>query len=334
MPKCLDCISTGCEIIKVHFFWSVEVPFLQTTDGGREAIDSRLYSSFKSPGTQWKLLVFDTEPTIKIVVFQYTMDMYTVQMLSTDRLTTSIENGNDWKKMASHSAGCEMPKSECRQLVDRSGRLTFSCEILTGTLVRKTPDSSSNSPVGVDITCSDGLATQFEELFDSMENSDVIFKIGGRPFPAHKLILVTRCQVFAVMFKHETKEKLSNEIEIKDVEPDVFHQLLRFIYTGRLSLKTMETMAVALFIAADKYLLDQLTNKCELFLLYKMTPVNCLELLLHADLLNFAKLKEDAAVYFRRHKERVMATDKWQIVEQECPSLLGDIQECILAKIS
>jgi speckle-type POZ protein len=167
-----------------------------------------------------------------------------------------------------------------------------------------------------------------------MENSDVIFKIGDRPFPAHKLILVTRCQVFAAMFKHETKEKLSNEIEIKNVEPDVFHQLLRFIYTGRLSLATMETMAVALFIAADKYLLDQLTNKCELFLLYKMTPVNCLELLLHADLLNFAKLKEDAAVYFRRHKERVMATDTWKMVEQECPSLLGDIQEYILAKIS
>ncbi|EFX78353.1 hypothetical protein DAPPUDRAFT_27655, partial [Daphnia pulex] len=132
----------------------------------------------------------------------------------------------------------------------------------------------------------------------------------------------TRCQVFAAMFKHETKEKLSNEIEIKDVEPDVFQQLLRFIYTGRLSLETMETMAVALFIAADKYLLDQLKDKCELFLLYKMTPVNCLELLLQADFLNWAKLKEEAAVYFRRHKERVMAIDKWKMVEQECPSLL------------
>jgi hypothetical protein len=198
MPKCLDCISTGCEIIKVHFFWSVEVPFLQTTDGGREAIDSRLYSSFKSPGSKWKLLVLGTGPTIRIVVFQYTMDMYTVQMLSTDRLTTSIENGNDWKKMASRPAGCEMLKSECRQLVDRSGRLTFSCEILTGTLVRKTPDSSSNSPAGVAFHCSDRLATQFDELFDSMENSDVIFKIGSRPFPAHKLILLFSDQMPSV----------------------------------------------------------------------------------------------------------------------------------------
>jgi hypothetical protein len=49
---------------------------------------------------------------------------------------------------------------------------------------------------------------------------------------------------------------------------------------------------------------------------------------------NLAKLKEEAAVYFRRHKERVMATDTWKMVEQECPSLLGNIQECILAKIS
>ncbi len=332
MPQCLDCICTGCEIVKVTFYWSVEVPFLQTTDGGGEIIESRLYSSFKSPGSKWKLLLFDNGPAILIGVLQKTMDEHEniVHKVDTDRLTTAIENGNDWKKMASRPAGCEMLKSECQQFVDRSGRLTFSCEILT--LVRKTSDSSSNPP-GVAFNCSDRLATQFEELFDCMENSDVIFKIGGRQFPAHKVILVTRCQVFAAMFKHETKEKLSNEIEIKDVEPDVFQQLLRFIYTGKLSLKTMETMAVALFIAADKYLLDQLKDKCELFLQYKMTPVNCLELLLHGDLLNLAKSKKEAAVFFRQHIERVMATDKWKTVEQEYPSLLGDIQECILAKI-
>jgi hypothetical protein len=31
-----------------------------------------------------------------------------------------------------------------------------------------------------------------------------------------------------------------------------------------------------------------------------------------ADLLNFEKSKKDASVFFRQHKERVMATDKWK----------------------
>jgi hypothetical protein len=48
----------------------------------------------------------------------------------------------------------------------------------------------------------------------------------------------------------------------------------------------METMAAGLFIAADKYLLDELKMKCENYLLYHMSPENCAVLLLHGHLRN------------------------------------------------
>jgi speckle-type POZ protein len=146
----------------------------------------------------------------------------------------------------------------------------------------------------VAIDCSDGLSNQLEGLFNEMKFSDVSFNIGGRQFPAHKSILAAKSEVFEAMFHHPTKENFTNRIEIEDIEPEVFHELLRFIYTGRLSRKTMEILAVGLLIAADKYLLDDLKVKCENYLVRQMTPGNCREILSNEHLPDSAKseLKE------------------------------------------
>jgi speckle-type POZ protein len=184
--------------------------------------------------------------------------------------------------------------------------------------------------------CSSELMTQLEGLFDSMQFSDVIFHIGGREFPAHKSILAARSEIFAAMFQHQTKENLTNQISIEDIEPEIFKELLRFIYTGRLRKTTMETMAAGLLIAGDKYLLINLRNECENYLLRQMSPVNCVELVLRCDLLNPAEhLKEvlkEAAKYFRRLQSEVMATAKWEKMEEENPRLLLKVQKILLRK--
>jgi speckle-type POZ protein len=160
-----------------------------------------------------------------------------------------------------------------------------------------------------------------------MQFSDVILNIRGREFPAHKNILATRSEVFAAMFQHPMKEKATNHIEIEDIEPEVFQELLRFIYTGRLSLTSMETMATGLFIAADKYLLEELKMKCENYLVHHMSPNNCVVLLLHGDLQNPAEPLKEAAKFLRRFPNEVMATDGWKKIKQENPALLCDIQQ-------
>jgi speckle-type POZ protein len=165
-----------------------------------------------------------------------------------------------------------------------------------------------------------------------MPSSDVNFNIGGREFPAHKLILAARSEVFDAMFKHQMKENSTNQIKIEDIDPEVFQKLLRFIYTGRVSTATMEAMAVGLFVAADKYLLSGLKNECENYLLHDMSPDNCIELLLNSNLMNSAELlKKEAAKSFRCFPLQVMATSLWEKVKQENPVVLVDIQKIVFS---
>ena len=138
------------------------------------------------------------------------------------------------------------------------------------------------------------------------------------------------------MFTHSTKEKLTNQIDIEDIEPGIFKELLRFIYTGRLNSTTMETMAAGLLIAADKYLLTELKNECENYLVRQMSPVNCVELILHGNLLNPAehlkKVLKEAAKVFLLLPGEVMATSKWEKMEKENPQLLFKIQKILFSK--
>jgi speckle-type POZ protein len=126
------------------------------------------------------------------------------------------------------------------------------------------------------------------------------------------------------------KEQSTNKIKMEDIEPDVFQELLHFIYTGRVSKATMELMAAGLFIAADKYLLGELKKKCENYLIHHMSPNNCVVLLLHDDdLFNTAEPLKEAAKFLRRFPNEVMATDEWKKMKQENPVLLCDIQQSV-----
>jgi speckle-type POZ protein len=221
-------------------------------------------------------------------------------------------------------------ESKCQQ---SDGSLNFYCKILTHA-VKSEPISSSAHVPAPAIDCTDGgLSSHLEELFNDMSFSDVSFNIGGREFPAHKIILAARSEVFAAMFKHPMREQSTNQIKIEDTEPEVFQELLRFIYTGRVSRATMETMATGLFIAAVKYLLDDLKLKCENYMLSQMSPDYCLVLLLHGDLQNPTKPLKEAAKFFQRFPSQVMATERWEQMKQQGPVMLCEIQQFVLCKI-
>lgn len=174
------------------------------------------------------------------------------------------------------------------------------------------------------------LQSHLETLFENAMLSDVNFDVNGREFKAHKAILASRSEVFASMFKHATTENITNRVVIKDIDPDVFQQLLRFIYTGRLSTATMDAMASELLAAADKYLLDQLNSECENHLMFQMSADNCLAVLLLQDENHPAYgLRKEAAEFFRLHPDKVMATSRWKEAKQENPVLLCDIQEFV-----
>jgi hypothetical protein len=190
------------------------------------------------------------------------------------------------------------------------GSVTVGCEIEYITKEESVSDKGiTHCTQPASINCTNQLVTQ-------------LLNVHGRQFQAHKCILVSSSKVFEAMFNHPTKEKITNQVVIEDIQPEVFHELLRFIYTGRLTSTAMETMAVRLFAAADKYLLDQLKSECESHLLRQMSAENCMELLLlSSDQIHPAdNLKTKAVDFFRRYPREVMATEGWKKARQEHPN--------------
>ena len=92
------------------------------------------------------------------------------------------------------------------------------------------------------------LGQNLQTLLESKKFSDVTFITGDQEFQAHKLILSARSQVFAAMFEHECEE--TRKVTITDVSVEAFEELLRYIYTGKVS--SVEQYTGDLLVAADK----------------------------------------------------------------------------------
>merc|ERR1719312_587255 len=69
------------------------------------------------------------------------------------------------------------------------------------------------------------------EFFLSKELSDILIECQDKTFKAHQVILSASSPVFRGMFLADMKEKKSQLVEIKDLEPGVVCEMLKFIYT-------------------------------------------------------------------------------------------------------
>jgi speckle-type POZ protein len=334
MAEVFNWIRPGYELVTVKLEWNVQVPFLQTAIGNGETLNSPLFSPQETPNSKWGLYVSDKSHSLRIITYHCKLTGASVNFFEPVLVKLSILNNRRNKVFQQTVSSVptnyyvifdlskeDLVKSNSQQV---DGSLTFYWKILTHV---KQETESSAEPSSLAIDCSGELIALLENLFDKMQFSDVNFNVGGREFPAHKVILSARSQYFAAMFQHPTKENSTNQVKIEDIDPEVFDQLLRFIYTGRVPLDKLETMAAGLFIAADKYLMDELKMKCENYLLHHMSPDNCVILLLHGDLQNPNEHLKKAAKFFRRNPSQVMATDKWEKMKQENLAVLCDIHE-------
>ena len=111
------------------------------------------------------------------------------------------------------------------------------------------------------------------------------------------------------MFDHETLEKLSHQVNIHDIDPEVFQELLCFVYTGRISAIKMKTLTTGLLAAAGKYLLGSMMSACEKYLVNEISAENCIEFLMLADGHSAEYLKRNALNFLRSFPNEVMATD-------------------------
>ncbi|EFX88135.1 hypothetical protein DAPPUDRAFT_34136, partial [Daphnia pulex] len=141
-------------------------------------------------------------------------------------------------------------------------------------------------------------------------------KIGG-----HIFILSDRSDVFATMFKTDMQEAKTGIVDIKDIQPEIFKELLHFIYSGRTKESLTEDTAQPLIIAAEKYDIKSLKNESVRYLLTQIRADNAIDLLILGHLHSAEKLKHAALDFVVENFKTIFETDEWQELTEKYPEL-------------
>ncbi|KAM9472415.1 speckle-type POZ protein isoform 1-T2 [Salvelinus alpinus] len=166
------------------------------------------------------------------------------------------------------------------------------------------------------------LADELGGLWEHSRFTDCSLCVAGQEFQAHKAILAARSPVFSAMFEHEMEESKKNRVEINDVEPEVFKEMMCFIYTGKAP--NLDKMADDLLAAADKYALERLKVMCEDALCTSLSVENTAEILILADLHSADQLKTQAVDFINYHAAEVMETSGWKSMVASHPHLVAE----------
>jgi speckle-type POZ protein len=188
-------------------------------------------------------------------------------------------------------------------------------------------------------------------LLDSGKGADVTFRVvtrgGSEEIVAHRLILAMRSPVLEAMLAWGGQPAAAasssssssnssggggggNSIEVEDVEPAVFKQLLRWIYTGQCEEGAIEAMADHLLEAAAKFGLPSLQA------LASRTMVTALDAEKLCDYFALAHAHDDkelksacaALMTDTAAAAAVMKTDGWKRLKKERPLLGAELWEC------
>ena len=148
------------------------------------------------------------------------------------------------------------------------------------------------------------------KMYEDRKFTDVTFNIEGIEIAAHQSVLAAKSSEFEAIFN---RMSLVNEIQNKtckidtnDIEPDVFEQFLKYIYTGTASINNK---AIELFIAANKYQIEDLKNECAQLINNNITIDNCTKILLVADQLKIDSMETKAIEFINRNKNKVKVDD-------------------------
>lgn len=163
-------------------------------------------------------------------------------------------------------------------------------------------------------------------FFFQQANCDVQFFFqDGKHIAGHMNILSARSPVFTAMFSHEMKEARTGQVAIQDIRPEIFKELLHFIYLGRTCEPLNNDTARPLFVAADKYDIVDLKHECVRFLLRQIQINNAIDHMVWADHHSVKDIKETALELVVANGKAICQTVEWEQLTKNYPEL------CLLA---
>lgn len=160
------------------------------------------------------------------------------------------------------------------------------------------------------------LKQQFKDVLLNGQDYNVIFNVGDKQFRAHQDILRARSEVFRSILNHGMLEKNSDVINVSDCDPEVFQQILAYIYTGQVDTIHSNNM-FDLYCAANKYRLDDLKDESYKFIMKSLTVTNVCKALELATRYFNANFLDYVSNYFINNIDDILPTVEWQLFRKK-----------------
>lgn len=141
------------------------------------------------------------------------------------------------------------------------------------------------------------MTADYKRIFESGEFSDLIIRTSdNKELKLHKFPLMARSITFSRMFNVDMAESENGSLDIKDFDSIVLTELFRFIYYNQV--ENLSQVDMELFKAAEKYLMDELKEKCLQSIFQTVMRKEITEVLQFADFYGLETLFEYAASVF------------------------------------
>ena len=173
----------------------------------------------------------------------------------------------------------------------------------------------------------------FSAFFNSTCLSDVKFRVDGKVVPAHKLLLAAKSPVFNAMFCGELAEQ--EQISLPDCEYEGMLEFLRYLYTEKVNLSGMTVMQV--LYLAEKYIVPDLTKRCNSFVNLNLDTSNVFSVLKHADFFSNYHLASDCWYFVDKNAKDVLSSAEFlaierSVLENVVARDMLDVEEVVLFK--
>ncbi|KAI6234925.1 hypothetical protein M3Y99_00743800 [Aphelenchoides fujianensis] len=201
-----------------------------------------------------------------------------------------------------------------------SNHTQYTCQVR----LRFLPETAQ-VPLPKPVECGHLLGS-LTKMLDDEKFGDVQFECEGRAFKVSKLFLQAQSDVFDAMFTHDSQEKQTGVIEIKDAKAATVERLVRYLYTGRV--EEPKEVAADLLPLAVKYELHELTAMCVNAMDSSLSLANIierLELVALYDHLDEFKLR--VLTFTKQNYEAVRKLPEWKPFAALNGSLICELME-------
>jgi speckle-type POZ protein len=171
-----------------------------------------------------------------------------------------------------------------------------------------------------EIAANEQLVSYLTELLEKQVAADVKFVVKSQPIGAHVNVVVPFSPVMAAMLDNDRfQEGLTRTVHIDDMEPNVFKEMLRYLYTG--TVPQLEQMAESLFVAADRFQIQGLKFLCQQRMLSKLNKENAIRYLVLAHLHSFPELVVQCYHVIEYNRKEILVQPEWKQLGRSYPDL-------------